>query len=128
MGNSDSSSSSSGNSGNETKVAKVAKTDNPTDHLVGVKVEKKKAVWEKSVGSIGASSKIGLLVKKKPGGGLVRTGGAPKEVEGAKKIGGGLVKSGGLGNSAKDESAKVEEVSAGPSGLGLLGAYSDSDN
>merc|ERR1712130_1005468 len=81
-------SSSSGNSGNEEET----------------KVEKKKAAWEKSVGSIGSSSKLGLLVKKKPGGGLVKPGGAAKEVEGAKKIGGGLVKSGGLGNSAKDES------------------------
>ena len=41
------------------------------------------------MGSIGASSKIGLLVKKKPGGGLVKPGGAPKEVEGAKKKVGG---------------------------------------
>ena len=99
-------------------------------HLV-LQVEKKKAVWEKSVGSIGASSKLGLLVKKKPGGGLVKPGGEPKEFESAKKLGGGLVKPGGSGTSTKDESAKAEEVSrkpAGPSGLGLLGAYSDSDN
>ena len=63
------------------------------------------------MGSIGASSKLGLLVKKKPGG--------------------GLVKPGGTGNSAKEESSKTEEIPskpAGPSGLGLLGAYSDSDN
>ena len=63
------------------------------------------------MGSIGASSKLGLLVKKKPGGGLVKPGGS--------------------GSSTKDESGKAEEVlrkPAGPSGLGLLGAYSDSDN
>ena len=84
------------------------------------------------MGSIGASSKLGLLVKKKPGGGLVKPGGEPKELESAKKLGGGgLVKPGGSGSSTKDESGKSEEVSrkpAGPSGLGLLGAYSDSDN
>jgi len=116
------SSDSSSNSGGEEEkgdtaakgetAAKVAKKmDNPTDHLVGAKVEKKKAVWEKSVGSIGASSKLGLLVKKKPGGGLVKPGGS--------------------GSTAKDESSKTEELPskpAGPSGLGLLGAYSDSDN
>ena len=84
-------------------------------------VEKKKAAWEKSVGSIGSSSKLGLLVKKKPvGGGLVKTGG--KELEASGKIEGGI---------SASESSKVEVVqskSAGPSGLGLLGAYSDSDN
>ena len=85
---------------------------------------------------------MGLLVKKKlPGGGLV-------------KLGGGLAKlSGGEGNKLSEVSslptsgskdkikatasesdskdAKVLEGSskpAGPSGLGLLGAYSDSDN
>jgi len=123
---------SSNSSGNEEEkgetVAKVAKMDNPTDHLVGVKVEKKKAVWEKSVGSIGAASKLGLLVKKKTGGGLVKPGGEPKEFESAKKLGGGP---GGSGSLTKGGSSKPEEVlskPAGPSGLGLLGAYSDSDN
>lgn len=104
-----------------------AENDIIIHHLV-LQVEKKKAVWEKSVGSIGASSKLGLLVKKKPGGGLVKPGGEPKS---ANKLGGGLVKPGGSGTSSKDESAQAEEVPrkpAGPSGLGLLGAYSDSDN
>ena len=93
-----------------------------------LQVEKKKAVWEKSVGSIGAASKLGLLVKKKTGGGLVKPGGEPKEFESAKKLGGGP---GGSGSLTKGESSKPEEVlskPAGPSGLGLLGAYSDSDN
>ena len=97
-----------------------AENDIIIHHLV-LQVEKKKAVWEKSVGSIGASSKLGLLVKKKPGG----------EPKSANKLGGGLVKPGGSGTSSKDESAQAEEVPrkpAGPSGLGLLGAYSDSDN
>ena len=83
----------------------------PFTHHSLLQVEKKKAVWEKSVGSIGTSSKLGLLVKKKPGGGLVKPGGS--------------------GSTAKDESSKTEELPskpAGPSGLGLLGAYSDSDN
>ena len=108
------------------------------NHHSLLQVEKKKAVWEKSVGSIGASSKLGVLVKKKPGGGLVKPGGGlakpggePKEIESVKKPGGGLIKPGGSGSSAKDESSKTEEPSSkpsGPSGLGLLGAYSDSDN
>ena len=99
-------------------------------HLV-LQAEKKKAVWEKSVGSIGAASKLGLLVKKKPGGGLVKPGGEPKDFESVKKLEGGLVKPGGSGSLTKGESSKPEEVlskPAGPSGLGLLGAYSDSDN
>ena len=85
---------------------------------------------------------MGLLVKKKlPGGGLV-------------KPGGGMVKlPGGEGNKLSEESAlptsgRKDEIKAtasesdskdakalegsskpaGPSGLGLLGAYSDSDN
>ena len=109
----------------------LLETTSFTHHPPLLQVEKKKAVWEKSVGSIGASSKLGLLVKKKPGGGLVKPGGEPKEIESVKKPGGGLIKPGGSGSSEKDESSKTEEPSSkpsGPSGLGLLGAYSDSDN
>ena len=80
------------------------------------------------MGSIGSSSKLGLLVKKKPvggglvkpGGGLVKTGG--KELEASGKI------EGGSSASESSKSEVVQSKSAGPSGLGLLGAYSDSDN
>jgi len=137
----DNSDSSSGSEEGETAV-KVAKTDNPTDHLVGAKVEKKKAVWEKSVGSIGASSKMGLLVKKKlPGGGLVKPRGGMVKLPGGEgnklsevsslPTSGSKDKIKATASESDSKDAKVLEGSskpAGPSGLGLLGAYSDSDN
>ena len=83
---------------------------------------------------------MGLLVKKKlPGGGLVKPGGGMVKLPGGEgnKLSeeSSLPTSGSKDNSTASESdskdAKVLEGSskpAGPSGLGLLGAYSDSDN
>ena len=73
------------------------------------------------MGSIGSSSKLGLLVKKKPvGGGLVKPGGKEHETSGKME--------GGTSASESSKSEVVQSKPAGPSGLGLLGAYSDSDN
>ena len=94
------------------------------------------------MGSIGASSKMGLLVKKKlPGGSLVKLGGGVVKLpggEGNKLSGESSLPTSGSKDKIKatasesdSKDAKVLEGSskpAGPSGLGLLGAYSDSDN
>ena len=75
-------------------------------------------MWDKSVGSLG-SSKLGLLVKKK-GGGLVK----PKET--AKKEDAAFVKP--VAVKKPEVSKEAVQKPTGPSGLGLLGAYSDSDS
>jgi len=47
---------------------KVQKVSNPTDHLTGIRVEKRKEVWEKSVGSLSTVKKeLNDLLVKKPG-------------------------------------------------------------
>ena len=53
------------NSDGETE-SKVQKVSNPTDHLTGIRVDKRKEVWEKSVGGLSSVKKElnGLLVKK----------------------------------------------------------------
>ena len=92
------------------------------------------------MGSIGASSKMGLLVKKKlPGGGLVKPGGGMVKLPGGE--GNKLSEESSLPTSGSKDKATASESDtkdakalegsskpAGPSGLGLLGAYSDSDN
>jgi len=50
------------NSDGETE-SKVQKVSNPTDHLTGIRVDKRKEVWEKSVGGL-STVKRDLLVKK----------------------------------------------------------------
>ena len=85
---------------------------------------------------------MGLLVKKKlPGGGLVKLGGGLAKLpdgEGNKLSEESSLPSSGSKDKIKatavesdSKDAKALEGSskpAGPSGLGLLGAYSDSDN
>jgi len=98
---------SSSGSEDEKSGSKIPKVTNPTDHLVEKKEEKKKQAWEKSVGSLSGSTKLGMLVKKKTDS---------------------LVKPGGSVEMKKQEIAPTSAVvSSGPSGLGLLGAYGDSD-
>ena len=48
--------------------SKVQKVSNPTDHLTGIRVEKRKEVWEKSVGGLSTVKKeLNDLLVKKPG-------------------------------------------------------------
>ena len=83
---------------------------------------------------------MGLLVKKKlPGGGLVKPVGGVVKLPGGE--GNNLSEESSLPTSGSKEKATASESDskdakalegsskpAGPSGLGLLGAYSDSDN
>lgn len=135
--------SSSGSEGEEPGgTTKVLKTANPTDHLVEKKEEKRKQVWDKSVGSLGSASKLGLLVKKKTpttnGIGIdVKTVksslGTDKNQTEIKSPNYASVSSESsktvTGKQGEAETSKQSSTSAstGPSGLGLLGAYSDSD-
>jgi len=55
------------NSDGETE-SKVQKVSNPTDHLTGIRVDKRKEVWEKSVGGLSTVKKeLNDLLVKKPG-------------------------------------------------------------
>jgi len=55
------------NSDGETE-SKVQKVSNPTDHLTGIRVDKRKEVWEKSVGGLSTVKKeLNSLLVKKPG-------------------------------------------------------------
>jgi len=106
-------------SGSEEEAGgKARRVDRPTDHLVPLVVEKKKEVWDRSVGSLGASGSLKQLVKKT--GGLVKAKGSGTAAE---------TKAKEAETKAKAVEAKQAVVVApGPSGLGLLGAYSDSDS
>jgi len=130
--------SSSGSEGEEPgRTTKVLKTSNPTDHLVEKKEEKKKQVWDKSVGSLGSTSKLGLIVKKKTSSSSVKTGKSSLCIEKNKTE----VKPSNFASVNSEPSKTVTSkqgeaetskqstttASKGPSGLGLLGAYSDSD-
>ena len=107
-------------SGSEEEEAKVQKVANPTDHLVTKKEEKKKEVWDRSVGSLG-STKLGLLVKKKGSAGpLVKK---KEDIIKKPQPPAPLAVKPPAPAAGKPPAAKP----AGPSGLGLLGAYSDSD-
>jgi len=97
----------------EAAMVKKLKSANPTDHLVEKKVEQKKQVWEKSIGSLG-KSKLGALVKKKT------------EVIKEEKP----TTSSGTSVSVESRDTiepELKAVTSNPvNALGLLGAYSDS--
>ena len=110
------------------------------DGLIGsrhlTKPEKKPAVWEKSVGTLGAGKKngLGVLVKKKGGGApppavaapaadtfKKPAAAAPKNPPNSPSAAKKPAASGGAGAAATGASN-----GGGLGGLGLLGAYSDS--
>jgi len=107
------------------KSSKVQKVSNPTDHLVEKKQEKKKQVWEKSVGSLGGSSKLGLLVKKKTDNKTTNPPIVKKVEEKEKEESKPVFVAPAAPSTSTSSSAPPAK---GPSGLGLLGAYSDSDS
>merc|ERR1712032_40393 len=108
------------NSDSETE-SKVQKMANPTDHLTGIRVDKRKEVWEKSVGGLSTVKKElnGLLVKK-PGlvdadyGSGKQTASKTEEPRGAgpsaKSVGNGEVREGATGASQEQ---KPKEQAAG---------------
>merc|ERR1711864_52822 len=128
------SSDSSGEEGGE-NVAKVAKVSSaPTDFLVEKKAEQKKKVWERSIGSLGGGTKLGMLVKKKKPanneGDSVKTAGESTGQSGDSFVPGKEVIPAGNCSVPRKEGSPAGNSSVVNSGsaLGLLGAYSDSDS
>jgi len=112
------------NSDGETE-SKVQKVSNPTDHLTGIRVDKRKEVWEKSVGGLSTVKKeLNDLLVKKPGlvdadyGSGKQTASKTEEPRGAgtgagpsaKSVGNGEVREGATGASQEQ---KPKEQAAG---------------
>merc|ERR1711864_24209 len=129
------SSDSSGEEGGE-NLAKVAKVSSaPTDFLVEKKAEQKKKVWERSIGTLGGGTKLGMLVKKKKPanneGDSVKTAGESTGQSGDSfKTPGSCTRLPGNSFVPGKEVIPAGNSSVVNSGsaLGLLGAYSDSDS
>jgi len=112
------------NSDGETE-SKVQKVSNPTDHLTGIRVDKRKEVWEKSVGGLSTVKKeLNDLLVKKPGlvdadyGSGKQTASKTEEPRGAgtpagtstKSVGNGEMREGATGAS---QERKPKEQAAG---------------
>jgi len=108
------------NSDGETE-SKVQKVSNPTDHLTGIRVDKRKEVWEKSVGGLSTVKKeLNDLLVKKPGlvdadyGSGKQTASKTEEPRGAgtgagpsaKSVGNGEVREGATGASQEQAAGK----------------------
>jgi len=102
--------------------SKVQKVSNPTDHLTGIRVDKRKEVWEKSVGGLSTVKKeLNDLLVKKPGlvdadygSGKPAAAAASKteEVRGADPAAGPSTKLVGKGASDASQEQKSKEKAA----------------
>lgn len=105
----------------ERKAVKQPKVEKATDLLSDQKPKAKKEVWEKSVGSLEAKKKgLGIIVRKKP----QQTPPQPKKGGPSSSAAAGSPKKSEETKEARPESSKPPPSS---SSLGLLGAYSESD-
>ncbi len=107
---------------------KKFKTSKPTD-LLGENKKPAKEAWDKSIGTLGAISKnkLGVLVKKKDNGIKKEKDDTVVKTEIVENVTENSTK---LDNSDRERSSKSLEAAEDvkPTGLGLLGAYSDSDD
>jgi len=103
-------------SSDEEVVSKVARPANPTDFLVDKKPVEKKAVWEKSIGTLSSKGGLGVLVKKKvPGGSTTASTSTSAAVATKPAVPSAVVRAPSTGSSTSNA-------------LGMLGDYSGSSD